>query len=83
MISRFEIQSLPLTINGRGKRYGNRHSKKAIGLAMEYCIGNNIPPTEAAKMLNFPMPTISDWMTKYWFYKKIDDPIILTLTSNV
>jgi hypothetical protein len=74
---------LPLNIEGRGKRYGNRHSKKTIALALEYCIGNNLPPVLAAKNLNFPMPTIADWMTKYWFYKKIDNPIILTLQSNV
>jgi hypothetical protein len=74
---------LPLNIFGRGKRYGNRHEKKIIAEALEYCIGNNIPPTEAGRLLNLPMATVADWMTKYWFYKKIDNPIILTLQSNV
>ncbi len=83
MISYSNQSPLPLNIEGRGKRYGNRHSKKAIGLALEYTIGNNIGPTEAARLLNFPLPTISDWMTKYWFYPKVDNPIILTLKSNV
>jgi hypothetical protein len=83
IISTSNQSPLPLNIEGRGKRYGNRYSKKTIALALEYCIGNNIPPTQGAKNLNFPMPTIADWMTKYWFYKKIDNPIILTLQSNV
>jgi hypothetical protein len=83
MISPSNQSPLPLNISGRGKRYGNRHEKKAIALALEYCIGNNIPPTEAGRLLNLPMVTVSDWMTKYWFYKKIDNPIILTLQSNV
>jgi hypothetical protein len=74
---------LPLNISGRGKRYGNRHEKKIIAEALEYCIGNNITPTEAGRLLNLPMATVADWMTKYWFYKKIDNPIILTLQSNV
>jgi hypothetical protein len=74
---------LPLNISGRGKRYGTRHTKEVIGLALEYCIGNNIPPTEAGRLLNLPMSTVADWMTKYWFYKKLDNPIILTLKSNV
>jgi hypothetical protein len=78
-----ETELLPLNIGGRGKRYGNRHEKKIIAEALEYCIGNNIPPTEAGRLLNLPMATVADWMTKYWFYKKIDNPIILTLQSNV
>jgi hypothetical protein len=74
---------LPLDINGRGKRYGNRHSKEAIGLALEYMIGNNQSPADVAQVLNLPMPTICEWMTRYWFYHKIDNPIVLVLTSNV
>jgi hypothetical protein len=74
---------LPLDISGRGKRYGNRHSKKVIGLALEYCVGNNIPPVLAAKMLNLPLPTVAEWMTKYWFYRKCNNPVVLTLSSNV
>jgi hypothetical protein len=83
MISLSNQSPLPLNISGRGKRYGNRHEKKIIAEALEYCIGNNIPPTEAGRLLNLPMATVADWMTKYWFYKKLDNPIILTLKSNV
>lgn len=76
-------EALPLNINGRGKRYGNRHPKKVIGLSLEYTIGNNLSPVDSGKVLNLPLYTISEWMTKYWFYKKIEDPIVLTLKSKV
>lgn len=74
---------LPLNINGRGKRYGNRHPKKVIGLALEYTIGNKLSPVDAGNVLNLRLFTISEWMTKYWFYKKIDNPLVLTLKSKV
>jgi hypothetical protein len=38
---------------------------------------------EAGRLLNLPMATVADWMSKYWFYKKLDNPIILTLKSKV
>lgn len=77
------MEILPLNINGRGKRYGNRHSKKVIGLALEYTLGNNLSPVESARLLNLPLPTVAEWMTKYWFYRKVDEPIILVLESKV
>jgi hypothetical protein len=83
MISHFEIQSLPLTINGRGKRYGNRHSKELIGLALECIIGMDMGIVETGRKLNIPTSTIGFWMSNYWFYHKVDEPIILTLSSDV
>ena len=78
-----ETEVLPLNLNGRGKRYGNRYLKKQIAESLEYCIGNNLPPTEAARLMNFPKASLYKWLTNHWYYAKIDNPIILTLKSKV
>ena len=60
-----------------------KHPKKKIILALEMVCGSNLQPVQAAKLLNIPYATICGWMTSYWFYKRPDKPIIITLKSNV
>jgi hypothetical protein len=79
----YEAEVLPLSVNGRGKRYGNRHTKKVIGTSLEICIGNNLSPVALARQLNLPAPTVSEWMTRYWFYRKCNNPIVIVLKSKV
>lgn len=62
---------------------GLKTPKKKIAGTLEMCIGNNLTPTEAAKELNLPMATVSEWLSKYWFYHKYDKSEILILQSNV
>ena len=60
-----------------------KHPKKKIILALEMVCGSNLQPVKVAKLLNIPYATICGWMTCYWFYKRPDKPIILTLKSKV
>jgi len=60
-----------------------KHPRKKIILALEMVCGSNLPTKEAAKLLNIPYATICGWMTCYWFYKRPDKPIILTLKSKL
>lgn len=62
---------------------GLKTSKEKIAGTLEMCIGNNLTPTEAAKELNLPMATVSEWLSTYWFYQKFEQSEIITLTSNV
>jgi hypothetical protein len=58
-------------------------NKELIANTLERCIGDNLSPVEAHRILNLPLPTIAGWLTSYWFYKKPNDPVTVTLKSNV
>jgi hypothetical protein len=65
------------------KKYLKIPDKKRIALAMELIVGSGVSPADASKYLNLSMPSICGWMTKYWFYKKPINPVVITLKSNV
>jgi len=65
------------------KKYLKIPNKDRIALALEMVCGHNLPLIQAAKLLNIPYATICGWMTCYWFYKRPDKPIILTLKSKL
>ena len=59
------------------------YTKEFMGLAIEYTVFNNLAPTEAARLMNFPKASLQKWLTKHWFYAKVKNPIIIVLQSNV
>jgi hypothetical protein len=65
------------------KKYLKIPDKKRIALAMELIVGNGVSPADASKYLNLSMPSICGWMSKYWFYRKIENPVIIKLKSKV
>lgn len=65
------------------KKYLKIPDKKRIALALEMIVGRGVSPTDASKYLNLSMPSVCGWMSKYWFYKRPNKPIIITLKSKV
>ena len=59
------------------------YTKEFMGLAIEYTVANNLAPTEAARLMNFPKASLHKWLTKHWFYAKVQNPVIIVLQSNV
>jgi hypothetical protein len=64
-------------------RYGHRYSNEVIALAIEFTVANNLGPTEAARLMNFPKASLLKWLTKHWYYAKVENPVIIVLQSNV
>jgi hypothetical protein len=77
----------PQTVGNFGRplvsRYGHRYSNEVIALAIEFTVANNLGPTEAARLMNFPKASLYKWLTKYWYYAKVQNPVIIVLQSNV
>ena len=77
----------PQTVGNFGRplvsRYGHRYSNEAIALAIEFTVANNLGPTEAARLMNFPKASLLKWLTKHWYYAKVENPVIIVLQSNV
>jgi hypothetical protein len=65
------------------KKYLKITDKKRIALTLEMIVGRGVTPADASKYLNLSMPSVCGWMTKYWFYQKPNNPIVLILKSNV
>jgi hypothetical protein len=73
-------------LHERKRAFKNRlkvANKELIANTLERCIGDNLTPAEAHRLLNLPLPTICGWMTSYWFYQKPINPIVLILKSDV
>lgn len=58
-------------------------NKKRIAKALEMVVGDGMSPAEVSRKLKLSMPGLCGWMTKYWFYKKPNNPVVITLKSNV
>lgn len=54
-----------------------------IGLAFEMIIGQNMSIQDVAKNLNVNEQGLNRWLSKYWFYQKLNDPVIIKLNSKV
>jgi hypothetical protein len=65
------------------KKYLKIPDKKRIALTLEMIVGRGVTPADASKYLNLSMPSVCGWMTKYWFYQKPINPVVITLKSNV
>lgn len=56
---------------------------KRIADAFELVVGQGLSPAEAARKLNLPIASICGWLTSYWFYKKPNNPVVITLKSKL
>ena len=65
------------------KKYLKIPDKKRIALTLEMIVGRGVTPADASKYLNLSMPSVCGWLTKYWFYQKPNNPVVITLKSNV
>ena len=54
-----------------------------IAKALELVVGQGFSPADASRKLNLPIASVCGWLTSYWFYKKINHPVIIILKSNV
>ena len=54
-----------------------------IAKALELVCGQGLSINDASRRLRLSTPSLCGWMTKYWFYKKIDNPVIIVLKSKV
>lgn len=54
-----------------------------IAKSLELVAGDNLSPAEVSRILNLPIASICGWLSKYWFYQKINNPVVITLKSKV
>ena len=54
-----------------------------IANSFELVVGYGLSPAEAGRKLNLPIASICGWLTSYWFYKKPNNPVVITLKSKV
>ena len=57
--------------------------KKRIAKALEMVVGQNKSPADVSRKMKISMPGVCRWMTKYWFYQKPINPVVITLKSDV
>jgi hypothetical protein len=54
-----------------------------IAKALELVCGKGLSISFVCHIMKISNPLLSGWMTKYWFYKKINDPVTIVLKSKV
>ena len=59
------------------------HNPKRIADALELVCGQGMSINDVSRRMRLSAPSICGWMSKYWFYKKPNNPITVTLKSKV
>ena len=54
-----------------------------IAKALELVCGQGLSINDASRRLRVSTASLCGWMTKYWFYRKINNPITIVLKSKV
>lgn len=54
-----------------------------VAKACEMVVGQNMSIAETARALNESIQRVSFWLSKYWFYKKVNKPIIIKKESKI
>ena len=54
-----------------------------IAKALELVCGHGLSINDASRRLRVSTASLCGWMTKYWFYKKLNNPITIILKSKV
>ena len=54
-----------------------------IAKALELVCGQGLSINDASRRLRLSTPSLCGWMTKYWFYKKPINPVVITLKSDI
>lgn len=56
---------------------------KKIGLALEMLIGQNMSIQKVARHFKTTDQSVGRWLTKYWFYTRPNNPVIIKLKSKI
>jgi hypothetical protein len=59
------------------------HNPAKVAQALELVCGKGFSIIFVCHLMKLSNPLLSGWMTKYWFYKKIDNPVTIVLKSKV
>jgi hypothetical protein len=71
-------------MNGHLKRPDIKpHNRAKVAQALELVCGKGLSISFVCHIMKISNPLLSGWMTKYWFYKKPDHPVIIKLKSKV
>jgi hypothetical protein len=65
------------------RRGAKPFNPKKIAKALELVCGEGKQIKEASEELGVVFNSISGWLSKHWFYKKINDPVTIVLKSKV
>lgn len=65
------------------KRGQKPFNPKRIADALELVCGQGKSIKEASEELDVAFNSICGWLSRYWFYKKINDPVTVVLKSKV
>jgi transposase-like protein len=65
------------------KRGMKPYNPKKIADAFELVCGQGKSINDAALELDIAPNSICGWLSRYWFYKKIDNPAIVVFKSKV
>jgi transposase-like protein len=65
------------------RRGAKPFSPKKIAHGLELVCGQGKSIKEASQELDVAFNSLSQWLTKHWFYKKIEDPAIIVFKSKV
>ena len=65
------------------RRYVKPYNHKKIGKALELVCGEGKPIKDASEEVGVTLASVSGWLSRYWFYKKINDPVTIVFKSKV
>lgn len=65
------------------KKYTKIPDKSRIAYALELMVGHGLTPAQTARMMSLHYATVCKWMTFYYFYQKPNEPVVITLKSDV
>ena len=54
-----------------------------IAKALELVCGKGLGINEASRWARVSNVSLSGWLSKYWFYRKINNPVTIVLRSKV
>jgi hypothetical protein len=54
-----------------------------IAKALELVYGKGLGINEASRWAKVSSASLCGWMSKYWFYRKIENPVTIVLKSKV
>lgn len=54
-----------------------------IAKALELICGDGLSINDTSRRLRLSTPSVCGWLTRYWFYRKFNNPVTITLKSKV
>lgn len=77
-LTKYESKAVRVKMNRKRNYYG----KDKLAFAIQLYV-NGMSIKDVAKCTGITAKAISDIVSQHWFYKKYDEPVALTLESNV